>query len=876
MALETYNRKRRFSATPEPKGTQPTSNKRSQQLRFVVQEHHARRLHFDLRLEMGGVLKSWAVPKGPSLNPADKRLAVHTEDHPLKYIDFEGHIPEGNYGAGDMAVWDHGTYTVLNGDPEKAEAAGKLEIQLEGEKLHGEFHLFRLREEDQWLLIKSRDEFADPEWTLENVIEDGGPVRKNQKALAPESAPKNGIPEQVTPMLATLVDGLPTGGNWFYEVKWDGYRAVTFLDHGQIRLVSRNHNDLTPLFPDVADAFRTLGVKDAVIDGEVVALDEHGSPSFQLLQNSTNIRYGVRGPRKRNPGGPTGQLVYYAFDLLHLDGRDLTKLPLRERKQLLETLLSGRGGDKIHYSAHFEGAAAGKDLLATARKEGLEGIMAKDPDSRYMSRRSDRWLKIKLHRQMDVVIGGYTSPRGARKGFGALLLGYYEDGKLQYIGHTGTGFDNATLNSTFDLMQPLRVEKSPFASKVDTNETPHWIKPVLVCEVKYGEITSDLRLRHPVFLGLRRDKDPKECRLELAEEASGIEEATKSEKKEKPSKSKKSSTKPETSAPDADVLSKEDLTGDLKVSADGYEVSLTHLDKVYFPEDGYTKGDLLRFYYQMAPALLPYLKDHPVILKRYPNGIGHKPFFQHNVPNPPPFVTSFIDDEGEETVHYAVCNNLATLLYIVNLGTVTQNPWASTTRSKDKPEWMIFDLDPGDKVEFNSVCELALALHEVLEQIKLEGYAKTSGASGMHVYLPLGGLYNYEQVRDFGMLIASVIIARRPDLATVERSLSKRSRDLIYFDVLQNREGATVAAPWSVRARTGAPVSTPLTWEEVAAKPTPGQHTIANVPARFKRVGDYFSPVLSHPQRIEAALPLLEELLASAPAPKKRSTRKKS
>lgn len=893
MALEAYNRKRDFKKTSEPKGQAAPRARRSKGLRFVVQEHHASRLHFDLRLEMGGVLKSWAVPKGPSLNPADKRLAVQTEDHPLKYIDFEGHIPEGNYGAGDMAVWDTGTYTLFDPkkDPEKAAADGSLHLCFNGKTLRGEFKLFRMRQDDQWLLVKADDEFADRNWQIENKISSDKPKAKSgrkpanrKKAARPaadEPAPgglagsvKSRMPQKLSPMLATLVDKPPASDDWLYEVKWDGYRLECFIRNGEVRLVSRNHNDLTALFPGVAAKLADLGVENAIIDGEIVALDEHGLPSFQLLQNSTNIRYGVRQRKGLANPSTEAPIVFYAFDLPYLNGVDLTRTPLLERKALLEPIIKAAKTTELRFSDHFAGRKAGEALYAHAGKEGLEGVIAKHRDSHYLQRRSDQWLKIKLQHQMDVVIAGYTAPRRSRSHFGALILGVYEKGELIYVGHAGTGFNSAGLQELFSLMQPLRRKTCPFAKVPPTNEPAQWLKPMLVCEVKFGEMTADQRLRHPVYMGLRHDKEPTECRWEKRENVATLAQHAEAEVKQENSGAKAAATKvisnrssklKPTSA-DVSLLLEPKLRGDLTVQAGDHTVKLTNLDKVYWPNDGITKGDLLRYYYQVSGALLPYLKNRPLILKRYPGGVDEQFFFQHDVKDPPPFVRILPHREKGETVHYAICDNLATLLYLVNLGTITQNAWHSRVETLSKPDWLVFDLDPGE-VPYSAVCELALIIQQTLSKLKLKCYAKTSGSEGMHVYLPVKPVYEYDQLRDFGILIAEYICRQHPDLATTARMLKKRGKNLIYLDVMQNNEGKTVATPWAVRSKPGAPVSTPLSWAEVKRVPDPKDFTIENVLKNLKRRDAYFAPVLEKPQRIERALGLLEKLIGSSKQP---------
>jgi len=891
VSLETYRQKRDFKRTNEPAGKTASGGLGH---RFVVQEHHATRLHFDLRLEMGGVLKSWAVPKGPSLDPSVKRLAVPTEDHPLEYLSFTGHIPEGNYGAGDMAIWDTGTYEVPGGsDPETGFEAGKLDITFHGEKLRGAFHMFRWGDEGNWMLVKREDEFADPNWTLQTVIDEKKPLgaktttakvaEKPKVAKMTEPAPAAGfdiskvagaerrpMPGSINPMLATLVESVPATGEWVYEVKWDGYRALAFIKAGVASLISRNQNDLTPMFPTLAERLAKFPLQSAILDGEVVALDEKGNPSFQRLQNATGIRSSHR--RRRSADVDPASLRYYAFDLLYCEGFDLTGATLRDRKALLERILKAAGDIYLPYSEDFPGPSAARALLENARQEGLEGVVGKRADSHYVQRRSDNWIKIKLHQEWDVVLGGYTEPRGGRKHFGALLLGLYQGEDLVPIGHTGTGFDQKSLAEIHAVLTPLETDQCPFQDIPGTNERPHWIRPELVATVRFGEVTTDGQLRHPVFVGLRPDKDPRDCRFNQGpvrpvqpEEEETILESTK--QTEPAAKSKNAREKVE----DVKVLLGDGLRGDLTVQAGDHAVHLTNLHKVYWPGEGITKGQLLRYYYQISETILPYLRDRPQILQRYPNGIEGKPFFQHNVETAPPFVDLYEHEEGGQTIHSVICNNLAALLYVVNLGTIATNLWESRRESPGIIDWLVFDLDPGTGVKWSAVCELALEIKAALEAVGLAGYPKTSGATGLHIYLPLEPVYAYEQARDFGMILADSVTKRRPDLSTLERSLSKRNQSLIYLDVLQNMESKTVTGPWSVRARPGATVSTPLTWAEVAKKPDPAKFTIANIPARIKRRGDEFRPVLDQPQRLEPAVEKLERLLgAPADEPKRR------
>ena len=849
MLLEKYKQKRNFKETREPSGT----ISQEEEHRFVVQEHHASRLHYDFRLEMDGVLKSWAVPKGPSLDPSDKRLAVQVEDHPVDYIDFEGEIPAGNYGAGQVYVWDSGTYETDAKDPGKAVEKGKIIVTLHGKKLHGEFHLVQMHgkkhEDNQWLLMKGDDEFADPKWKLQEAAE--STFKTPEVSL--KAAKKLAMPKTIKPMLATLVDEIPTGGEWFYEMKWDGYRGLCFLKNGKAHLLSRNEKPLN--FPEIKKAAEALKVDEAILDGEIVALDSHGISRFQLLQNYLNAKGDDQKPIA---------LYYYVFDLLYLNGNDLRAASLEDRKKILQELLANLPDTShVRYSEHLTGDA----YKAIWQQDGVEGVMAKVRDSKYVARRSKDWLKIKKIQEQEVVICGYTEPRGKRSYFGALILGIYEAEKLQFIGHTGGGFNQKSLKDMYHSLKPLETEKCPFDKIPHTNETAHWVKPELVGEVKFSEWTEDGSMRHPIFLGLRKDKKPSQCQRELPHSTEDVTEEEKPETtKKKTQKAKQMSAAEKSSRKSAnfkeiqnasEALQQKELKGDIEVMADGQKIKLTHLDKVYWPDSGITKGDLLRYYCEASKVLLPYLKDRPLILKRYPNGIDEPFFFQHNFEELPSFATGYRD--GDE--QYIVCNNLATLLYLVNLGTIAQNPWHSRTDIIDRPDYIVFDLDPGE-VSYDVVCEVAQNLKKVLTGLKLQAFAKTSGATGMHVLLPLKRLYSYRQVSDFAMLAAALTERENPDIVTLERSIKKRPKKSVYLDTMQNSEGKSAASIWSVRAKAGATVSVPLFWSEVKKGLRPQQFTISNALENTQKSQHGFEKVLSSPQSLGDAMKLLEKKLA--------------
>lgn len=898
MALDKYNRKRDFTKTSEPAGTVARPKRKGREARFVVQEHHARNLHFDLRLEIDGVLKSWAVPKGPSLDPSIRRLAVQTEDHPMKYLTFEGHIPAGNYGAGDMAVWDTGTFTIVEGKWSE----GKLHVILNGDKLCGEWILVRLREENQWLFFKAKDDFAEPGWVLKTVINEPAsesvdekkkPVARKRAARiadkksvivdpkSVEGAHRAPMLRGVSPMLTTLVDK-PPAGDWLYEIKWDGYRAVAFIEDGVATLISRNKIPLAAKFPELAEAFAGLAVKKAVLDGEIVVLDSEGRPRFQLLQNRAGLYSKSRSRKKtkeQEAGDAPAPTLFYAFDLLYLNGYDLKAAPLIDRKTLLRRILEKSRAQTIRYSDHVRGAEAGPELLDHARSLGLEGIVAKRADSQYQERRSEKWQKIKLVQTTDVVIGGYTAPRRTRSHFGALVMGQYQVGELRYVGHTGSGFNEVSLREIFDALQSLRTDKCPFAEEPATNQPVVWVKPKLVCEIKFTEWTGDGSLRHPIFLGLRADKNPQEC---LLEDPAAHKPARKAPMSKSPSKTTAPAAQAPNETPDdpkavvmvdaAEVFAAKTLKGNMRVRAGEHVVELTHLDKVYWPDDDFTKGDLLRYYYRMSETILPYLQDRPLILQRFPGGITGQSFHQHNVEHPPAFLDTYLHHEKGESIHYAVCNNLASLLYLANLGSIAQHAWLSTIQQPEKPDWIVFDLDPGE-VPFSAVCDLALELRDVLKSLGIESYAKTSGSEGLHVCVPVQPNHTYGDLQVFYELIARTAQANRPAIATLERSISKRPKNSIYLDYMQNHEGKTVVAPWVPRAKPGATVSAPLTWAEVKRVPKMEAHTIVTVPRRIKTHKDPFQGMLTQRQDLTE---VLRHIGALTPAPKSTAKKKRA
>ena len=815
MSLNEYRRKRVFSQTPEP---EPAEIKPGG-ARYYIQRHSARRLHYDLRLEMDGVLKSWALPHGPTLDPAIKRLAVHVEDHPLEYGNFEGTIPSGNYGAGRVTLWDRGTYEWLGPKtPEEQWKAGDLKFRLHGQKLAGEFALVRTQRSKgkDWLLIKKKDfavrEGWDPEQDTRSVL----PGRPELSSL--EGAAKAAIPRTLAPMLASLSESLPAGTDWIYEIKWDGVRGLCFIENGKVRILSRRGNAVEQQYPEMQKLAEVLQAESAILDGEIVCFDENGVPSFQLLQN----RIGAR-PNAAHKLAETHPASFFAFDLLYLDGYDLRRTPLIERKQLLQSIL--QPNPDFRFSEHFTGK--GEDLLEAVREKGLEGLVAKQAYSHYESKRSREWVKVKVVNQQDFVICGWIE--GEREHFGALLLAYYDNDRLIYAGNVGSGFTQQSLKAIHEKLEPLVVRRSPLdtAPPKDIGEIT-WTKPELVCTVKFSSWTNDNRLRAPVFLGLRDDQKAdeivRETSMQVAEPAQ-----------------------------QRQVLIADDKT-EVVLTVDGRRLKFTNVKKIFYPQEGYTKRDVINFYDGIADLLVPYLRGRPLSLRRYPNGIDGESFFQKDAPaGIPDWLRTELITEESSSKHYVIADDKPSLLYLANLGCIDQNPWMSRVGSLENPDFILIDLDPYH-CEYDRIIEAAQLVREKLQLIGLQGYPKTTGGDGMHIYIPLEPIYTFQQSRSFAEILARWLAAERPEIFTTPRNVAAREKGKVYFDYLQNSSGKTISAPYVLRAYPGAPVATPLTWEEVKPGLKPIQFHIGNMLRRLDRVGDLFSGVLKKPQRIEKAL----------------------
>ena len=850
MGLKEYNQKRDFEKTTEPEGKE---EKASEKLVFVVQRHAATRLHYDFRLEMEGVLKSWAVPKGPSLNPKDKRLAMMVEDHPYSYRTFEGTIPADSYGGGEVEIWDEGTYEALEKKEGKSDeevlldslSKGSVKVILHGEKLKGEFALVKLKSADSenaWLLIKHNDEYAVSEpYDAENYTPEDSKVTahaekryknfKKKKTIkstprkrnfAPYLSNQKKLDDYIKPMLATVRDEPFDDDEWIFEIKWDGYRAIADITD-TLKLYSRNGLSFLGKYTPIEEALKQQE-HEMILDGEIVAYNEDNVPDFQTLQHFGD-----------NLNAP---LVYNVFDLLYLNGHSTKELTLIQRKELLKDALVE--SNHLKYCDHVEGD--GKAFFEQVTQAKLEGMMAKKKSSQYHEgSRSKEWVKVKIEHTEEAVIVGYTEPRGSRKGFGALLLGTYVSGKLLYAGHTGTGFSQQLLSEMYDMLQPLVTSEMPFEEKPTTNMPATWIAPTLVCTIKYTERTADNMFRHPVFVGLREDITPEDLQRESLEESDESDDYNNITKDMEQHENTKASSK------------KSD-------KSEKTEVKYTNVDKLYWEKEKITKGDLIDYYQQVSEYILPYLKDRAQSLNRHPNGIEGENFYHKDAGGEAPKwvdTTVVYSESSEKDIEYIVCNNKETLGYLNNLGCIELNPWNSRVQSPDHPDYMIIDLDPSPENTFEQVIEAALATKEVLDKYNIPSYCKTSGSTGIHIFVPMGAKYTYDQVKDFAHIIVQLVMQKLPDTTTLERTVKKRGAK-IYLDYLQNRSGQTVASVYSVRPKPGATVSMPLEWKEVKKGLQISDFTIHNALKRIKKKGNIFTPVLGEGIDMEKVLGLIE------------------
>jgi bifunctional non-homologous end joining protein LigD len=832
--LDDYNRMRDFSATSEPAAVKRTGRKNAKNhaLQFCIQKHDASRLHYDFRLELDGALKSWAVPKGPSLDPKVKRLAVHVEDHPLDYATFEGSIPEGHYGAGDVIVWDRGVW-IPQDDPAKAYAEGRLKFELQGEKLEGLWNLVRTHmpgKQEQWFLIKHQDGAARPESDYDvvsaepdSVLSERTIVGKAPKvgkpkpikklaaaARKPASAPLTGarkakLPDTLKPELATLVEKAPDGP-WSYEVKFDGYRIMARIDHDEVRLFTRNGHDWTHKLPEQAKALAGMGLESAWLDGEMVVADEQGVPDFQALQNAFEA-------------GRSAGILYYLFDLPYLNGVDLREVPVEERRAALATVLNASKNPLLRFSDAF-----GEDpqaLLNSACQMRMEGLIGKRLGSPYVSRRSSDWIKLKCKHRQEFVIVGFTDPKGSRNAFGALLLGLHDrdSGELRYAGKVGTGFTEATLNSIHQQLKPLQVKKVPVVNPPTGVELKgvHWLKPELLAEVAFAEMTKDGSVRHAVFHGLRDDKPAQDI---TEERATAVKTASAKKPAAKPSAASRKKAEPAPS----------------QVGLDEGKVRITHPDRVIDASSGTTKVQLAQYYASVAEWILPQLKDRPVALVRAPDGIAGELFFQKNAERLAiPGITTL--DQKLTGQPMMVINNAEALIGAVQMSTVELHTWNATSDNLDKPDRFVLDLDPDPALPWKRMVEATQLTLSVLDELGLKAFLKTSGGKGIHLVVPLTRKLGWDEVKDFSHAIVSHMAKLLPErFSAVSGPKNRVGR--IFIDYLRNGLGATTICAYAARTREGLPVSVPIFREEVETLKGGNQWNIHNVHERLAEVGD--------------------------------------
>lgn len=859
MKLSEYNKKRDFQKTDEPKGKVKKSGK---ELRFVVQKHQASHLHYDWRLEIDGVLVSWAVPKGPIADTTVKRLAMQVEDHPMDYIDFEGTIPKGQYGGGTVMVWDTGTFLAEGIDDvtesekmlRKMHKEGNIKVIMSGKKLKGSYHLVRMNgKQDEWLLLKGKDEYADKKDFDQHSVLTGrslAEIESDKKSDVWESSkpttnnsgnnillakPKSKsktvtsatftaedvanakvrktFPSDWKPQLATLANEIFDNNEWIFENKYDGYRALIQIKKGTVNLVSRNGISFNKKYEQLVESFGMIK-DDMILDGEIVVEDKKGKSHFQWLQYYQD-------------NSDQGKLKCYVFDILYFNGYDLTSLELLQRKRILKALLPK--ANDIVYSKHTTGK--GTKALKEAEKKGSEGLIAKKANSTYhINKRSNDWLKIKVTKEQEMVIGGYTEPKGSRTGFGSLLLGYYKEGKLIYSGKVGTGFNDDMLKEMYTQLKSLERKTSPFEIQPKVRGI-HWIKPELVAQIKYSEWTETGSLRHPVFISLRIDKKPIDVTREKPVTTKNVLQSN-------------SKTLKETTTVDFDT--------------DKVEVS--NADKIFWPTEGYTKGDVIKYYNEMAEYLLPYIKDRPQSMRRNPDGIKNEGFFQKDMAGKAPSwaKTRKIKSSSKgESVEYLICNDKETLIYMANLGCVEINPWSSRIGSINNPDYIIFDLDP-NKASLKDLVTTAKKVKEILDSLNIKGYLKTSGGKGLHVFIPILPKYTYDQTRNFSHIISEAVHKALPKITSLERSPAKRIGK-IYLDFLQNGKGKTMACAYSLRPREGATASTPLEWEELDVKFDLKNFTIKTLPKRVKEKGDLWHDFFKNAIDLKSVLEKLSE-----------------
>jgi bifunctional non-homologous end joining protein LigD len=874
MSLKEYKRKRDFHKTPEPVGgeSNPASG-----LRFVIQKHAASRLHYDFRLEHNGTLKSWAIPKGPSLDPTVKSLAVQVEDHPIDYASFEGLIPQGEYGGGTVMVWDQGTWEP-EVDPEKGLKQGKLKFRLHGTKLNGSWAIVRMggRAGDggkNWLLIKHRDEESKPAAKfdvlkrepksvlsgrdMEMIASDADaiwssngksagkakaksptekratktPSRKPTDVAKVTGAKEAPFPESFTPQLATLASRVPDGDGWLHELKFDGYRILALFEgRKKVRLITRKGNDWTTRFQTVADALAKLKLRNTILDGEVVSLDQHGVSNFQQLQNSIK-------------SGDTASLAYYVFDVPYLGGYDVTQAPLVERKEVLAGFLlsaNPKNAGVVRYSDHIQGQ--GESVLQHACRSAMEGIIAKRADCAYHQFRSPDWLKVKCLKQQEFVIGGYSKPEGSRVGFGALLLGYYDNGELKYAGRVGTGFTSQSLKQIASELKKRRTDEPSYEKPPTGSERRGvtWVKPELVGEVEFTEWTTDGRLRHPSFQGLREDKPAKEVIREMPKSPpKRVNETGRNGRA--PAKSKNS--RPSAKRAEAETT----IAG----------VRLTHPDRVLYPDDGFTKRDLAEYYEGIADWILPYVVERPLTLVRCPGGHTGECFFQKHITGTLPGTLHGvpIKEKGKKEEYIGI-DDTAGLISLVQMGTLELHPWPAREDNVERPDYLVFDLDPGEGTTWKDVIRGAVEMRELLEGVGLSTFLRTSGGKGLHVVVPIDRRTTWDDFKQFAKSVADRMTRDAPDRYIATMSKAKR-HGKTFIDYLRNQRGATAIASYSTRRRKGAPVAVPIAWDELSAKTRPDMFNIKNLPKRLDKLkkdpwADFFKVRQSITAKIQA------------------------
>ena len=841
MGLELYRKKRNFRTTPEPVGR--VRRARPKEPAFVIQKHAASHLHYDFRLELNGVLLSWAVPKGPSLDPHDKRLAMHVEDHPIEYGSFEGVIPPKQYGSGTVLLWDRGTWQP-QGDAEASYRAGKLKFELHGEKLRGGWMLVKSHGgkyggDKSWLLIKENDEYArtgadarvvetepdsvasgrsleaitvDPDrvWHSNKSVAENvrtGRVRRKRPALAPgkvDGARKAALPESIDAELATLVDAVPPGADWLHEIKYDGYRMLCRVDDGQCRIVSRNGKEWTQAFRGIADAVARLPLDCAWIDGEIVVMDEHGRTSFQALQNVLSDASSARP-------------LYYVFDLLYLNGYDLRATTLSARKALLRKVVGE--GSTIRFSDHVEGNGAA--FLAEACKLGLEGIVSKRTHSTYQATRSRDWQKVKCGLRQEFVIGGYTDPQGARAGFGALLLGVYEGSALRYCGKVGTGFNDSTLKSLAAALKQRATNQSPFVNPPTGVEgrRAHWVKPDLVGEVSFTEWTRDATLRHPSFQGLREDKRARDIVREQPVHAATADAPARPDEANAPARTRKRAAK---------HVASRDRSG---ASDEVAGIAISNGAKLLYPEAAITKLDLARYYETVGDLLVPHVRDRPLTLVRCPNGWDKPCFYQKHATEGISAAIERIDIRDSGGVQpYMMANSVRALVALLQMGVLELHPWGSRAPKLDYPDRLIFDFDPDESLGWDKLTDAITVLRKLLDTLELEAFLKTTGGKGVHVVIPLQPTRTWNEAKAFCGAVAEMLVRAFPDRFTSKLAKARRE-GRIFVDYLRNAEGATAVAPYSARAKARAPVAMPIDWSAVKDDVRFDYFNVANVPA---------------------------------------------